>query len=370
VRGGNKVEHIHYVYWLSCVNGIGSIKADRLVLYFGSEEEIFNANETQLLKVKGIGQKDAASILSSRDKGLIEENYAKMLLKGIKLTYKGHDNYPEKLYNINNAPYSIFYKGVLPSGDKKSVAVVGARNVSRSGEYIAMKMGRGLAENGVQVISGLARGADVSAQKGSLSVAGNMTFAVMGCGVDICYPGQNIETYMLIQESGGIISEYQPGMAPVAGNFPMRNRIISALSDGILVIEAGEKSGSLITAGYGAEQGKDIFVVPGEIGNKLYYGSNELIKNGAALVTDAGDIMDALGIFYDCSVEKHKKKIEVMLETSEKIVYASLGLEPAHVSEIASRSGLGIRRTMEILIDLELKHLVYMAGNNYYAIKI
>ena len=227
-----------------------------------------------------------------------------------------------------------------------------------------------LAENGIQVISGLARGVDVGAQKGSLSIAGNSTFAVMGCGVDICYPRQNIEEYMLIQESGGIISEYPPGMPPVAGNFPMRNRIISALSDGVLIIEAGEKSGSLITAEFGIEQGKDIFVVPGDIGNKLYYGSNKLIKNGAALVTNIEDIMDALGIFYDCNIESQKKKVEVVLETSEKIVYASLSLEPAHVSEIASRTGFGIQRTMEILIGLELKHFVCMAGNNYFAIKI
>ncbi len=188
--------------------------------------------------------------------------------------------------------------------------------------------------------------------------------------MDICYPRQNIEEYMLIQESGGIISEYPPGMPPVAGNFPMRNRIISALSDGVLIIEAGEKSGSLITAEFGIEQGKDIFVVPGDIDNKLYYGSNKLIKNGAALVTNIEDIMDALGIFYDCNIESQKKKVEVVLETSEKIVYASLSLEPAHVSEIASRTGFGIQRTMEILIGLELKHFVCMAGNNYFAIKI
>ena len=207
----------------------------------------------------------------------------------------------------------------------------------------------------------------------SLNANGYISWRVLNkgvCGVDICYPRQNIEEYMLIQESGGIISEYPPGMPPVAGNFPMRNRIISALSDGILIIEAGEKSGSLITAEFGIEQGKDIFVVPGDIGNKLYYGSNKLIKNGAALVTNIEDIMDALGIFYDCNIESQKKKIEVVLETSEKIVYASLSLEPAHVSEIASRTGFGIQRTMEILIGLELKHFVCMAGNNYFAIKI
>lgn len=364
------MEHIHYVYWLSCIKGIGSVKRNRLLGYFGSEEEIYDAQDIQLLEVKGISRKDVSSIISGRDSSRIEEEYGNMLSKGIKFTYKGHNAYPYKLENIYDAPYSLFYKGRLPDGSRKTVAVAGARNVSYSGSVISCKLGRQLAENGIQVISGLARGVDVGAQKGSLSIAGNSTFAVMGCGVDICYPRQNIEEYMLIQESGGIISEYPPGMPPVAGNFPMRNRIISALSDGVLIIEAGEKSGSLITAEFGIEQGKDIFVVPGDIGNKLYYGSNKLIKNGAALVTSIEDIMDALGIFYDYNIETQKKKIEVVLETSEKIVYASLSLEPAHVSEIASRAGFGIQRTMEILIGLELKHFVSMAGNNYFAIKI
>lgn len=362
------MEHIHYVYWLSCLKGIGRVKRGRLLEYFGGEEEIFHAPGEKFLKVQGITSKDIAVIKAARNKETVMENFGRMVEKGIKFTYKGDNVYPAKLGNIYDAPYSLFYKGKLPDSSKKTVAVVGARNVSYSGSVVACRMGRQLAENGIQVISGLARGVDICAQKGSLSIAGNMTFAVMGCGADICYPGQNIEEYALIQEDGGIISEYPPGMPPLAGNFPLRNRIISALSDGILVIEAGEKSGSLITAGYGTEQGKDIFVVPGEIGNKLYYGSNELIKNGAALVTDIRDILDALGLFYDKSISSRKKKIEVVLETSEKIVYSSLGLEPAHVSEIAVRSGFGTRRTMEILIGLELKHYVCMAGNNYFAL--
>ncbi len=360
------MEHIHYVYWLSCVNGIGSVKRGRLLKYFGSEEEIFKASKDMLSKVISI--KDIESLLSGRNKDMIEENYGKMISKGIKFTYKGYDTYPEKLYEIYDAPYCLYYKGILPDNNKKTVAVVGARNVSYSGSVIAKKMGRELAENGVQVISGLARGVDISAQKGALTIAGNKTFAVMGCGIDICYPKQHIEAYMLIQESGGIISEYPIGVPPIAGNFPMRNRIISALSDGILVIEAGEKSGSLITAEYGINQGKDIFAIPGEIGNKLYCGSNRLIKEGAALVTDISDIMDALGIFYDCNISEHKQKL--CLERNHKIVYSSLGLEPAHVSEIAVRSGFSIKQTMEILIDLELKQYICMVGNNYYAVKL
>lgn len=365
-----EMEHIHYVYWLSCVRGVGDIKRKRLLEFFGSEEEIFNAGEAMLAKAEGINHKDILSLTSERDKGHILEKFARMEAKGIRFTYKGHYTYPGRLMVIYNAPYSLFYKGELPDDNKKSVAVVGARNVSYMGSILASKMGRQLAENGIQVVSGLARGVDVCAQGGSLQVAGGRTFAVMGCGVDICYPRQNIEEYMLIQKSGGIISEYPPGMPPVAGNFPMRNRIISGLSDGVLVIEAGEKSGSLITAEAGIEQGKDIFAFPGEIGNKLYYGSNELIKNGAALVTNIRDIMDALGLFYDCSTEGLKKKVDIVLERTEKIVYASLSLEPAHISEISAKTGLGMQKAMEILTGLELKQVVTMAGNNYYALRI
>ena len=365
-----EMEHIHYVYWLSCLRGIGRVKRNRLLKLMGSEEEIFNAAGEMLFKAEGITGNDVYNIMQGRDKAKVLEDYGIMESKGIKFTYKGHYTYPGRLEGIYNAPYSLFYKGSLPDNNKKCVAVVGARNVSYQGSVIASKMGRQLAENGIQVASGLARGVDICAQRGTLQIAGGRTFAVMGCGVDICYPKQNIEEYMLIQRSGGIISEYPPGMPPVAGNFPMRNRIISGLSDGILVIEAGEKSGSLITAEAGIEQGKDIFVVPGEIGNKLYYGSNELIKNGAALVTNVRDIMDALGMFYDCSTEGRKKKIDVVLERTEKIVYASLSLEPAHISEIALKTGLGIQHTMEILTGLELKHVAVMAGNNYFALKI
>lgn len=365
-----RLKHIHYVYWLSGVRGVGPVKREKLIGYFGSEEYIFKASSSMLSKVSGVGAKDVESLVSGRDEALIEENYGKLLSKGIKFTYKGHDTYPERLYNIYDAPYCLFYKGMLPDSNKKAVAIVGARNVSYSGSIIARDMGRQLAENGVQIISGLARGVDVNAQNGSLSIAGNKTFAVMGCGVDVCYPRQHIETYVLIQENGGIISEYQPHVPPMACNFPMRNRIISGLSDGVLVIEASENSGSLITAEYAAEQGKDIFAVPGEINNKLYFGSNKLIKNGAALVTNAGDIMDALGIFYDFSVTEQKKNFQLKLESHEKIVYDILGLEPAHLSEIAIRSGFSIKRTMEILIGLELKRVVCMAGNNYYALKL
>jgi DNA processing protein len=248
------------------------------------------------------------------------------------------------------------------------VAVVGARNASHGGLEIAGKIGRELAENGIGVISGLARGVDIASQRGVLTVAGGRTYGVMGCGIDLCYPAEHIESYMMMQEYGGIISEYCPGVAPIPGNFPMRNRLISGLADGVLVVEAGSKSGSLITAELAMEQGKDVFVVPGDIYKSSYAGSNHLIQNGAALVTGTRDIMDALGIFMDEDVSGHKKKCEVMLETAEKIVYSYLGLEPIQVSEISRMSGYSLPRTMELLLSMELKGVVKQIGNQYYAI--
>ncbi len=347
------MEHIQYVYWLSCIKGIGCVKIGHLLEKFGSEEEIFKASRQSLYEVAGLREVDIYEILHSKNTDNIKYSYEKMKKSNIHLTYKGHKHYPKKLYNIYNSPYSLFYKGRLPYEDKLSIAVVGARNASYRGCETAKKIGKELAENGLQVISGLARGVDISSQIGALMIAGGRTFAVLGCGADICYPRQNIEQYMLMQENGGIISEYSPGMPPVSGNFPMRNRIISGLSDGILVIEAREGSGSLITAELGLEQGKDIFVVPGNIDDSLYSGSNELIKSGAALVTNTRDIMDAMGIFKDDSIDKYKKKVEVMLETTEKMVYSSLSLEPAHVSEISLKCGLNIANTMEILLRAE-----------------
>ena len=250
------------------------------------------------------------------------------------------------------------------------MAVVGAREASYEAKQIADKFGYELAENGIQVISGMARGVDIAAQRGAMKAANGRTYAVLGTGADICYPREHIEPYMMMQENGGVISEFPPGTPALPYNFPMRNRIISALSDGILVLEARKGSGSLITAEAGLEQGKEIFVVPGNILNPLYEGGNELLKNGAAPVTKVRDILDGLGLFFDEDVVERKKKSQVMLETPEKIVYAMLSLEPIHISHIAEKTNLELTSVMEILFSLQMKQLVQTVGNSYYAVKI
>ena len=359
-----------FAFWLVGIGGVGSKTIGKLMDFFGSEREIFNAKPDDIYKVPGIRKEIIQKIIDSRNYVKIQKRWENLCEKNIGFTYIGASDYPEKLKNIYDPPYNLFYKGELPDPSKPAVAVVGARNAAYEARCTAEKFGRELAKYGVQVISGLARGIDIKSQIGAMSVVTGKTFGVLGCGIDICYPKQHINEYMMMQTRGGIISEYAPGTFPAAGNFPRRNCIISGLSDGILVIQAGKKSGSLITAELGLEQGKDIFVVPGSINDDFYQGSKELIKNGAALVTNGRDILDALGIFYSEDVNFKNKKNNLLLETAEKIVYASLSLEPAHVSEVAEQTGMRIPVVMDKLISLELKGLVTTIGNNYYAIKI
>lgn len=359
-----------FACWLGSISGVGCKTIWKLIDFFGDEREIFNAKADDIYEVQGIRKDIARKVIESRDYSNIEKKWKYLRDKNIGFTYISAPDYPQKLKNIYDPPYSLFYKGNLPDRSKPAVAVVGARNAAYEAKCVAEKFGRELAKYGVQVISGLARGVDIKSQIGAMSVVTGRTFGVLGCGIDMCYPRQHINEYMMMQTRGGVISEYAPGVFPSAGNFPRRNRIISGLSDGILVIQAGKNSGSLITAELGLEQGKDIFVVPGSINDDFYQGSNELIKNGAALVTNVRDILDALGIFYSEDVNFKNKKNNLLLETAEKIVYASLSLEPAHVSEVAEQTGMRIPIVMDKLISLELKGLVTMVAGNYYAIKI
>lgn len=362
------MKEVIYEFWLSSIPGIGCRKIRALLERFGTPENVFRLKREQLQEISSLRTKDIDALMAFRNYDQIRKKWEELSQKEIYFTSLSHPDYPDKLKHIPDPPYSLFYKGSLPQKDVPSVAVVGARNASHAGMEIAGQIGRELAENGIAVVSGLARGVDIAAQNGVMTVAGGRTYGILGCGIDRCYPEDHIESYMLMQENGGVISEFFPGMPPHPANFPMRNRIISGLSDGILVIEAGKKSGSLITAELGLDQGKEVFVVPGDIFNPCYIGSNQLIQSGAALVTKTRDILDGLGIFMDEDASIRKKKCEVMLETSEKIVYSYLGLEPIHISELVRISGLSVQRTMDLLLSMELKGVVRQAGNQYYAI--
>lgn len=364
------MEERQYTFWLCNILGIGCKKIKALLNYFGNAKAVFYGKRCQLEQIGILRSNDIEKILASQNIDYMQKMHEEAMRKNIHFTYQEESTYPNRLRDIADAPYGLFYKGSLPTEDRPCIAVVGARKVSCEGRALAKKFGEELALNGVQVISGMALGVDIEAQRGAMTAPGGRTFGVLGNGVDICYPAQHIEEYMMMQENGGVLSEFPLNAPSMPYHFPMRNRIISGISDGILLIEARKDSGSLITAELGLEQGKEIFVLPGSIMNPQYEGGNELLKSGAGFVTNVRDILDGLGLYYDEDVCERKKKCEDMLETTEKIVYAILSLEPLHISQIAQLCGLELEKVMEILLSLQLKRYVNMIGGNYYIINL
>lgn len=358
----------YFDFWLCNLPKIGYGKRKRLLEYFGSSREIFYGREKAFEEIPYLQQKDKEAIFFHRKLEFVQKEYEEMRKRGIFFLSQKEKEFPEKLKNIPEPPHGIFYRGSLPEGKLPVVAIVGARNASGEGKALAEKFGRELAANGISVISGMARGIDIAAQRGAMKVPGGRTYSVLGTGVDICYPRNHLETFMYMQKKGGVLSEFSLGTPPLPYHFPMRNRIISGLAEGILVLEAKKGSGSLITAELGLEQGKEIFVVPGSICNPLYEGGNELLKTGAIPVTKAQDILDGLGLFFDEDVVERKKKNNLMLETTEKIVYAILSLEPVSISRLVEETGLKPQEVLKNLLSLQQKGLIREAGNHHYVI--
>lgn len=272
--------------------------------------------------------------------------------------------YPNRLKEIKSPPKELYIKGRLPDEKVLSVAIVGARECSPYGRRMAQEIGAELARAGIQIISGMARGIDGAAQGGALS-AGGATFAVLGCGVDICYPSEHRKLYESLQKEGGILSELSPESPPLPQHFPARNRIISGLSDVVLVIEAREKSGSLITADLALEQGKDVYALPGPVNSNLSRGCNGLIKQGAGIVVSIEDFMEELHISYSGKMEKIEEN-KILLESAEKLVYTCLDLYPKNLGTLVGETDLTIPELLNVLFRLELKGYIQEISKNYY----
>lgn len=280
-----------YQYWLCSIPGIGNDTIARLLECFGTAEAIFAAPAKQLSGV--LKKNQLAELERTRGEWELQGKYDELAKKGIRFLTRDGDFYPARLKNIPDAPYGIFYKGSLPKDECLSVAIIGARDCSEYGRYIAKELGGFLGRNGVQVISGMARGIDGIGQQAAL-MAGGTTTAVLGCGVDICYPKQNRVLYEKILEQGCILSTYPPGTLPKSGNFPPRNRIVSGLADAVVVIEARNQSGTLITVDMALEQGKEVYVVPGRITDRLSDGCNRLLKQGAGVLLSPADFLEEI----------------------------------------------------------------------------
>lgn len=274
-------------------------------------------------------------------------------------------DYPSKLREIKSSPKELYVKGKLPDKDKKTVAIVGARNASEYGITLGKQIAKILSMNDVQIISGLALGIDTSAHLGAID-AEKPNFAVLGSGVDVCFPSYNSNVYEKICEmGGGIISEFKLGEKPMPYNFPMRNRIIAGLSDVVIVVEARSRSGSLITVDYALEQGKTIFACPGRVGDSLSQGTNNLIKQGAYILTSVDDVLEHLGIVVDGMLPKTVKDIS-KLDYYEKIVYDTIGDDEYHIDEIVNETKFPVDKCLNVLMSLELNGFVECTRANFY----
>ncbi|SEG04325.1 DNA processing protein [Butyrivibrio sp. Su6] len=285
-----------YAYFLYNIPGLGN-KGIYSILGTGVTcRDIFNMDEKNLsllVKEKTSKIKPAKEIIERRKNWNFEKEAEKLRAQGIRFISACSDEFPERLRYIPDPPFAIYVKGRLPKPEIPSVSIVGARMCSDYGRFMSREFGKGLAIAGVQVISGMARGVDGISQKAAIE-AGGSSFGILGCGVDICYPEENRDVYNRICVNGGLISEYHPGTEPKPNLFPMRNRIISALADILLVVEARQKSGTQITVDQALEQGKEVLAVPGRVTDRLSDGCNFLISQGAGVALSVGDVLDRL----------------------------------------------------------------------------
>ena len=357
-----------YEYWLAGIEGISNLKKRKLREVYGNGKAIYYIEETNLKKHTFLNEKDIERLKKAKKTVNLEMQWEKSVKKKIKFVPYFSDDYPKKMKVITDPPYALYVLGSLPDENVKSAAIVGARNCTSYGEQMALQYGKCLGHAGVQVISGMARGIDGAGQRGALNGDGT-TFAVLGCGVDVCYPRENIGLYMDIQKKGGIISEFPPGTEPLARNFPMRNRIISGLAEWILVIEAKEKSGSLITADMALEQGRDIYALPGMLTEPLSCGCNRLIRQGAGILLNEEDLLEELvikGLLKKKIAIISDTKNKIKLETKENLVYSKLGLYPRGLDDLQRETGLTPQEVMGICVSLQLKGCIQERSKNYY----
>lgn len=381
--------HIREWYWFTGLPRIGRRKQELLLKVFKNVTELYDIAEKvgdeaagELIR-KALSAYNAADnttgsaagsdemvkvLLDKELKKKLNAEYDKILYSDVKMVSVDSVNYPGRLKDIFEAPYILYYRGCLPDEEKKTAALVGSRACSEYGRSMAKEIASGLAANDVQIVSGFARGIDTAAHNGCLGVADGKTFAVFGSGINYCYPPENRFTYdEIIENGGGIISEYPPDTKPVPGFFPMRNRIISGLSDIVIVVEAGSKSGALITADHAIEQGRTVMALPGRATDRLSVGCNALIRQGAGIITSMDDVYFELGIpasGNDKKVPKTEKK-QNELAKPEKMLYSQLDFNPQGIDDLIRKSRLAPDEVSTCLVRMELAGLVKRIGGMY-----
>ncbi len=354
-----------YEYWLAAMQGVSAKKKRLLREEYGEGRAVYYIEEIQLRFLDFLEDRDVEAILHARKDKDIEKDWQRLAEKNIRFIPYFSKQYPNRLRQIDDAPYALYVKGRLPEEDRLSAAIVGARKCTPYGEETALEYGECLAQNGIQVISGMARGIDGAGQRGALN-GGGTTYGILGNGVDICYPREHIGLYMDIQVCGGLISEQPPGRPPLPVYFPLRNRIISGFSDVILVMEARERSGSLITADLALEQGKDVYALPGPVTSRLSQGCHRLIRQGAGILISPEDLLAELKVLRGPAVQKSDKNKKT-LENHENVVYSCFGFFPKGISQLLEEIGFCASELLQILTSLELKGYIREVSKNYYS---
>lgn len=343
---------------LSLVPGIGGVLYKKLINHFNKAEAVFRASFQELIEVEDIGFKTALAIKKFDKKALVEENIFSAKRIGARIVLLEDEDYPVNLLNISNPPPVLFIKGELSEEDRFAAAVIGSRDPSRYGESVAASISRDLAADGMTLVSGMARGIDSISHREALR-AGGRTIAVLGSGIDVIYPPENRGLFDKIIHSGAVVTEFPMSTPPNGINFPNRNRIISGLSLGVVIVEAGMKSGSLITAQCAIKQGREVFAVPGKIGYAGSRGTNKLIKDGGKLVENAKDVMDVLSPqFGDNKETPARSEVESILPKNAELILDTLTEEPLHIDDVAIKSRLNIKEVSTLLLHLEMSGFI------------
>ena len=351
-------------FWLgfSKVKGIGAARTQVLIQYFGDLALAWNASEKQL-KEAGLSPKPIQALLELRRNFDLDGEYQRVVDSGIQILTNNEPGYPKRLAAIEYPPPVLFLKGSLCPEDDYAVAIVGTRRVTAYGRQVACELAAYLARNKITVVSGLARGVDAIAHQAALD-AGGRTLAVLGSGVDVVYPPEHRSLAAALTQNGALISDYYPGTSPEGNNFPPRNRIISGLSLAVVIVEAGERSGALITANFAAGQGREVFAVPGPIYAPRSKGANRLIRDGALPLLDFSEILEALKL---TQIDDYRYARQVLPENDiELLLMDALKEEPMHINEIKAATGLPIDKISSTLVLMELKGLVRNTGNLTY----
>ncbi len=347
-------------YWVgfNLVRGVGPVRLRRLLQVFGDVASAWTATEAAL-RASGLDERALRNLLKVRAQVDLDQVLQKATDLGVKILTWESPAYPTLLAQLPDAPPVLYLRGECLQEDEWTVAVVGTRKASAYGQQVAYRLVSELASNGLTIVSGLARGIDSIAHRAAIE-AGGRTIAVLGSGVDHIYPPEHRRLAQAITEHGALVSDYPLGTRPEASNFPPRNRIISGLSLATIVIEAGLKSGALITADFALDQGREVFAVPGSILSPSSAGCNRLLRDGAHVLTEARDVFEVLHLGH--VEEKRAAQMALPKTPTERAVFAQLSTDPQHVDDLARAAELPVATVSGALVLMELKGLVRQVG--------